>query len=168
MRNESHSFGYSNVFKPSGLFQLNIDWFEYQKKSNWSIWRKENLFGYYDKEQISSSLSIDYFIGSNQEFRIKGKIYGIKAKDPRSYRVTSSGYMNAASDDMNAFQLSETAFQIRYKYEFSPLSNLYVVYSRGGKLTKAFNQQDDFQDIYSDAWTNETLDKFIIKLRLKF
>ena len=37
-----------------------------------------------------------------------------------------------------------------------------------GKLTKAFNQQDDFQDIYSDAWTNETLDKFIIKLRLKF
>ena len=168
LRNESHSFGYSNVFKPSGLFQLNIDWFEYQKKSNWSIWRKENLFGYYDKEQISSSLSIDYFIGSNQEFRIKGKIYGIKAQNPRSYRVSSSGYMNAASDNMNAFQLSETAFQIRYKYEFSPLSNLYVVYSRGGKLTKAFNQQDDFKDIYSDAWTNETLDKFIIKLRLKF
>ena len=76
--------------------------------------------------------------------------------------------MNAASDNMNAFQLSETAFQIRYKYEFSPLSNLYVVYSRGGKLTKAFNQQDDFKDIYSDAGTNQTLDKFIIKLRLKF
>ena len=49
-----------------------------------------------------------------------------KAQNPRSYRVSSSGYMNAASDNMNAFQLSETAFQIRYKYEFSPLSNLYV------------------------------------------
>ena len=168
LRNESASLGYTNIFKPSELFQLNISWFEYQKKSNWSIWRKENLFGYYDKEQLSSSLSIDYFIGSNQEFRIKGKIYGIKAKNPRSYRVSSSGYMNAAIDTVNPFQLSETAFQVRYKYEFSPLSNLYVVYTRGGKLVKAFSQTDGFADLYSDAWTNETLDKFIVKLRLKF
>ena len=168
LRNESYSVGYSNIFKPSGLFKLNIGWFDYQKKSNWSIWRKENLFGYYDKEQISSSLSLDYFISSNQEFRIKGKIYAIKAKNPRSYRVSSNGYMNAAIDNTNAFQLSETAFQIRYKYEFSPLSNLYVVYTRGGKLTNLFDQTDNFKDIYSDAWTNETLDKFIVKLRLKF
>ena len=76
--------------------------------------------------------------------------------------------MNASIDNTNAFQLSETAFQVRYKYEFSPLSNLYVVYTRGGKLTNLFNQTDNFEDIYSDAWTNETLDKFIIKLRLKF
>ena len=168
LRNESTSFGYTNIFKPSELIQLNMGWFEYRKQSNWSIWSKENLFGYYDKEQLSSSLSLDYFIGSNQEFRIKGKIYGIKAQNPRSYRVSPSGYMNDASDNMNAFQLSETAFQIRYKYEFSPLSNLYVVYTKGGKSTKRFDQSDNFQDIYSDAWTNESLDKFIIKLRLKF
>ena len=168
LRNETFSFKYSNTIKPSNSIQLNIDWFEYETKSNWSIWREDNLFGYYDKEQLSSSLSLDLFRGNNQEFRIKGKIYGIKGKNPRSYRVSPNGYMNSSPDNINSFQLSETAFQIRYKYEFAPLSNLYVVYTRGGKLTKSFNQQDDFQDIYSDAWTNETLDKFIIKLRLKF
>ena len=76
--------------------------------------------------------------------------------------------MSSSNINVNDFQLSEIAFQIRYKYEFSPLSNLYIVYTRGGKQAKGFNQQDDFQDIYSDAWTNETLDKFIVKLRLKF
>ena len=35
-----------------------------------------------------------------------------------TYRVSSSGYMNAAIDTVNPFQLSETAFQVRYKYEF--------------------------------------------------
>ena len=76
--------------------------------------------------------------------------------------------MNSSLDNVNSFQLSETAFQVRYKYEFAPLSNLYIVYTRGGKLTNPFNQEDNFKDIYSDAWTNETLDKFIVKLRLKF
>ena len=76
--------------------------------------------------------------------------------------------MNASTDNMEAFQLSETAFQIRYKYEFSPLSNLYVVYTRGGKLSSTFNQKDNFSDLYTGAWTNQTLDKFIIKMRLKF
>ena len=168
LRNESFTVAYSNVFKPSSNVQLNIEWFEYQTRSNWSIWRENNLFGYFDKEQISSSLSLDIFRGNNQEFRIKGKIYGIKAKNPRSYRVSSNGYMNASTDNMEAFQLSETAFQIRYKYEFSPLSNLYVVYTRGGKLSSTFNQKDNFSDLYSGAWTNQTLDKFIIKMRLKF
>jgi hypothetical protein len=168
LRNESFTVAYSNVFKPSSTVQLNIEWFEYQTRSNWSIWRENNLFGYFDKEQISSSLSLDIFRGNNQEFRIKGKIYGIKAKNPRSYRVSSNGYMNASTDNMEAFQLSETAFQIRYKYEFSPLSNLYVVYTRGGKLSSTFNQNDNFSDLYSGAWTNQTLDKFIVKMRLKF
>ena len=168
LRNESFSIKYSNVIKPSDSMQLNIDWFEYETKSNWSIWREDNLFGYYDKEQLSSSLSLDLFRGNNQEFRIKGKIYGIKGQNPRSYRVSSNGYMNSSLDNVNSFQLSETAFQVRYKYEFAPLSNLYIVYTRGGKLTNPFNQEDNFKDIYSDAWTNETLDKFIVKLRLNF
>jgi len=168
LRNETFSIKYSNVIKPSDSMQLNIAWFEYETKSNWSIWREDNLFGYYDKEQLSSSLSLDLFRGNNQEFRIKGKIYGIKGQNPRSYRVSSNGYMNSSLDNVNSFQISETAFQVRYKYEFAPLSNLYIVYTRGGKLTIPFNQEDNFKDIYSDAWTNETLDKFIVKLRLKF
>lgn len=168
LRSERTSFGFSNVFKPYESMQLNIGWFDYQKQSNWNVWSKESLFGYYDKEFISSNFSIDYFIGSNQEFRIKSKIYGLKAQNPRAYRVNLHGLMNEASDSINAFQLSETAFQIRYKYEFSPLSNFYVVYTRGGKITNPFTQEDNFYDIYSNAWTNQTLDKFIVKIRLKF
>ena len=74
--------------------------------------------------------------------------------------------MTAAVDDLNEFQLSEVAFQVRYKYEFSPLSNLYVVYTRGGKSSGALN--DSFGNLYSNAWNEQTTDKFIVKIRYKF
>ena len=115
---------------------------------------------------FSSGINIDWFPGNNQEFRLKAFIYGIKANNARSYRVNQNGYMTSSTDVVNAFQLSETAFQIRYKYEFSPLSNLYVVYTRGGKSSGLLS--NSFERLYANAWNEQTLDKFIVKIRYKF
>ena len=117
---------------------------------------------------VSSGVTVDLFIGNRQEFKIKGTIYGLTGENSRAYRVSNSGYMESSSDSLNDFQLSETALQMRYKYEFSPLSNLYVVYTRAGKLSNILNSADSLIDIYSDAWTYQTLDKFIVKIRYKF
>ena len=108
---------------------------------------------------------MDWFIGDRQEIRLKGKIYGIKANQARAYRADSSGYLNASNDSLDPFELSETAFQVRYKYQFAPLSDLYVVYTRGGKYN--FSRENSFEKIYSGAWSNQNLDKFIVKLRYK-
>ena len=61
------------------------------------------------------------------------------------YRANSSGYLNISNDTLNSFELSETAFQVRYKYQFAPLSDLYVVYTRGGKYS--FNRENSFGKI---------------------
>ena len=114
---------------------------------------------------ISSGLNLDWFIGDRQEIRVKGKIYGIKGKRPRPYRVNKYGYLGSSEDEINSLELSETAFQIRYKYQFAPLSDLYIVYTRGGKYANL--QANQFEKIYSGAWSNQNLDKFIIKLRYK-
>jgi len=166
LRNDDFSLGLGLILTTSSEFRVSLDFFEYMKETDWSVWQKDNLFGYYEKEMISSGINLDWFFGNNQEFRLKAYIYGLKANNPRAYRVDSSGYMASAEDTINAFQLSETAFQIRYKYEFSPLSNLYVVYTRGGKSSGALRQS--FDGLYSNAWNEQTLDKFIVKIRYKF
>ena len=166
LRNDDFSLGLGLILTTSSEFRVSLDFFEYMKETDWSVWQKDNLFGYYEKEMISSGINLDWFFGNNQEFRLKAYIYGLKANNPRAYRVDSSGYMASSEDTINAFQLSETAFQIRYKYEFSPLSNLYVVYTRGGKSSGALRQS--FDGLYSNAWNEQTLDKFIVKIRYKF
>ena len=165
LREEGHTLGYSFSVKFSENLKIFVSPIEYQRQSNWSIWKKENLFAYYDKEMISSGLNIDWFIGDRQEIRVKGKIYGIKGKRPRPYRVNVNGYLGSSEDEINSLELSETAFQVRYKYQFAPLSDLYIVYTRGGKYANL--QTNQFEKIYSGAWSNQNLDKFIIKLRYK-
>ena len=165
LRSEGHTIGYGILMKISENLKIFLSPIEYQTQSNWSVWRADNLFGYYDKEMISSGINLDWFIGDRQEIRLKGKIYGIKANQARAYRADSSGYLNASNDSLDPFELSETAFQVRYKYQFAPLSDLYVVYTRGGKYN--FSRENSFEKIYSGAWSNQNLDKFIVKLRYK-
>ncbi len=165
LREEGHTLGYSFSVKFSENLKIFVSPIEYQRQSNWNIWKRENLFAYFDKEMISSGLNIDWFIGDRQEIRVKGKIYGIKGKRPRPYRVNVNGYLGSSEDEINSLELSETAFQVRYKYQFAPLSDLYVVYTRGGKYANL--QTNQFEKIYSGAWSNQNLDKFIIKLRYK-
>ena len=165
LRSEGHTIGYGILMKISENLKIFLSPIEYQTQSNWSVWRTDNLFGYYDKEMISSGINLDWFIGDRQEIRLKGKIYGIKANQARAYRADSSGYLNASNDSLDPFELSETAFQVRYKYQFAPLSDLYVVYTSGGKYN--FSRENSFEKIYSGAWSNQNLDKFIVKLRYK-
>jgi len=166
LQNESVNFGLGLILTTSSQFRASLDFFEYQKENNWEVWQRENFFGYFDKEMVSSGINLDWFPGNNQEFRLKAFIYGIKAKNARAFRVNQNGYMSSSSDAINSFQVSETAFQIRYKYELSPLSNLYVVYTRGGKSSGLL--KDSFDGLYSNAWNEQTLDKFIVKIRYKF
>jgi hypothetical protein len=38
----------------------------------------------------------------------------------------------ASNDPIDDFSVRQLGFQIRYRYELAPLSDLYVVYGRGG------------------------------------
>ena len=166
LQNETVNFGFGLILTTSSQFRASLDFFEYQKENNWEVWQRENFFGYFDKEMVSSGINLDWFPGNNQEFRLKAFIYGIKANNAKPFRVNQNGYMSLSSDAINPFQVSETAFQIRYKYELSPLSNIYVVYTRGGKSSGLL--EDSFDGLYSNAWNEQTLDKFIVKIRYKF
>ena len=50
----------------------------------------------------------------------------------QAYRVDPTGNALASDEPIDDFSVRTLGFQIRYRYEFAPLSYLYVVYGRGG------------------------------------
>ena len=50
----------------------------------------------------------------------------------RPLQTVNYGASPTGNDVVQPFSLRNMGFQVRYRYELAPLSNLYVVYGRGG------------------------------------
>jgi hypothetical protein len=57
-------------------------------------------------------------------------------------------------------------FQARYRWEIAPLSDLFVVYTRGSNLPGS--QFDDYGNLLLDAWDQPIVDTIAVKLRYRF
>jgi hypothetical protein len=133
---------------------------------DWLLWR-ENLLGTYRMRQIELSGGLQWLVGSRHELRIKLETIALNAKSKMAWRVAPNGTPEPAADDIPDFELSNLGFQIRYRYELAPLSNIYVVYSRGGF---AFDENGDrpVNGLLGDAFSLRDSEQFLIKLSYRF
>ena len=69
----------------------------------------------------------------------------------------------AESDD---FTISRLTMQFRYRWEIGPLSDLFIVYTRGSNVDNEIT--DDFGMMFQDAISNPIIDLAVIKLRYRF
>jgi hypothetical protein len=63
------------------------------------------------------------------------------------------------------FALSRLTSQLRYRWEIGPLSDLFVVYTRGSNLPGRVD--DSFDDLFDDALREPVIDVFVVKLRYR-
>ena len=70
---------------------------------------------------------------------------------------------DAEPDD---FVISRMTFQARYRWEIAPLSDLFVVYTRGANLPR--NSFFTFQDLFEQSWNKRIVEQVAIKLRYRF
>ena len=167
-RGEGWGFNIGANIKPSNDLDLNLALIRYDEYENWVKYEFDNVFGYYKKKKLSSSLSLGWIKDNIHELRIKAQFYSLTADDPDPYYVSSDGKMINYDGSLNPFELSQVAFQIRYRYELSPLSNFYAVYTRGGYYFDDDKDLKSFGDLYSTGWDTTYSDQFILKLRYKF
>ena len=64
------------------------------------------------------------------------------------------------------FVISRLTFQARYRWQIAPLSDLFVVYTRGSNLPG--NSFYTFQDLLEQGWNDRIVASFAIKLRYRF
>ena len=141
--------------------------YSHEKEANWLNWIQDNLLGAYEKTQRNTNFSIKYFKGNQHELRVKTQLVAFTAKDPHAYLGSIDGKLNEVSTYLTPFSLGQLAFQVRYRYEIMPLAYLYAVYTRGGKIYEA-DEEDDLGTLYKRPWEEPTKDNFTLKVRYRF
>ncbi len=152
-------------------FRLNL---VYRNRDGWLLWDDETTFGAYAADQFTPNLRANVLISNTQDFRVILQWVAIKAETQRVLGLNQNGDLvrDETIDPRDLdFAISNIAVQARYRYEFSPLSELYVVYSLGG----VYDEDDDgrsglpsLSSLWSDSFSNKTADQFLMKLRYRF
>jgi hypothetical protein len=114
---------------------------------------------------------MDLFFTARQQLRWTLQWAGIDADEYKFYQVPAADgdliEMNKGSGEpSDDFTISRLTTQLRYRWEIAPLSDLFVVYTRGGNLPS--RSDDGFGDLFHDALTDPIIDLFVIKLRYRF
>ena len=153
-------------YNPSEFLTFSL-FHKHVKEEKWLNWIDSNLLATYDRKQRTSILGLEWYSGSSHELRIKGQFVAFTGRNPIPFYANINGNLSQTDLVLPAITISELAFQVRYRYEFMPLAYLYVVYSKGGRIS-ADDDEDSLGELYQRPWNNPSDENFTIKLRYRF
>jgi len=142
---------------------------------SWSLWSttaedkliwQNNSLNRYSYRSLNNGIDFDATIANNQELRVRFEWVAYQGKDGVMTSYDASGTLNNTTNKAEDFSRSTTRFQVRYRYEISPLSNIYLVYSRGGSSIDLDNENN--WQTFNEGWDNRTADNFVAKIRYRF
>ena len=163
----SSDFGFT--YTPNDRFAVDLD-LRFKKRDGWLLHRTGAAFTTYAAEDFQPRLAVDYFITARQQLRLTVQWAGIKAEAQEYWQVpVSEGELNSrAAPVLNEdFTLSRLTAQFRYRWEIGPLSDLFVVYTRGSRLGGT-DLDDSFGRLFNDALDQPVVDFLVVKLRYRF
>jgi Domain of unknown function (DUF5916) len=141
--------------------------FEYGQTDGWVIWTEGSELGGYRRNQLEAAFEANWFPAPRHELRVKFQWIGLDAAGRAAYTVADGPDPVLLPEPADDFSLSQLGLQIRYRYELAPLSDLYIVYGRGGEYF-ADGASPGMRDLWSESLGNTTADRFFIKLRYRF
>jgi hypothetical protein len=164
-----HRIGYAATFEPtyfvSDAFSL-FSGVTYQFNPDWLVWQHDNLLGSFDSHQILLDAGVNWNIGNRQELRVKLQALGLDARLLGAYRVNGDMRAVPVDDPVADFSVRNLGFQIRYRYELAPLSDLYVVYGRGGYALDP--RYDDARSQFRRSFDLRNSEQLLVKLAYRF
>jgi hypothetical protein len=125
-----------------------------------------DLLGTYRANLLQLNGGMQWNINARQELRIKMETIALDAHAVQGWQLAADGEPQRVADGLNDFSLRNLGFQIRYRYELAPLSNLYIAYVRGG-----FGFQDEGQGVgglLGDAFSLRDDEQLFVKLNYRF
>ena len=158
------------TFTPVSEFSLDYD-FRYGSNEAQLIHVGDGLFETYETEEVQHILSTDLFLNARQQFRFTFHWIGIKG-DVNGFYQLPIGVAplvvrpQPAADFGEVFPISRLTAQIRYRWEIAPLSDLFVVYTRGSNLY--LDVFEDFETLMDRAINEPVVDVLVVKLRYRF
>jgi hypothetical protein len=132
---------------------------------DWLIWDHDNLIGSFREHQTNFDLGFNWIMTNRHELRLKLQAIALSADLQQAYRV-ENGSAVPTSDPVDDFSVETLGVQLRYRYEFKPLSYLYVVYARGGYQYDPTS--DDTGSLVRDSFSLRDDEQFFVKFSYRF
>ncbi len=162
--------GFSAHIHPSYYFtdKYNVSLGIYYTDTNdWLNWKQDDIVGSYHRKQLRNILDFNANFSQKQELRLRFQWIAVSAEAKKQLLLNDQGGLSQTDlMEVNDFSISNTALQIRYRYEIAPLSNLYVVYTRAGNAS--FDNDLGIVNLFDSGINQINGDNFLVKVRFKF
>ena len=132
---------------------------------DWVIWDHDNLVGSFREHQTNFDLGFNWIMTNRHELRLKLQAIAVSADLEQAYRV-ENGQPIPSNDPVADFTVENLGVQLRYRFEFKPLSYLYVVYARGGYQFEPTS--DDTGSLIHDSFSLRDDEQFFVKFSYRF
>lgn len=157
------------VWRPNDRFSADLS-LEYTDREALLIHQGDGNYTSFESHQWSPKLEMNYFISARQQFRFTAQWIALKSYEDRFWQVNpySLDFLQPVENPDTTpddFVISRLTFQARYRWEIAPLSDLFIVYTRGSNLPA--NSFETFQDLLERSWNDSIVDTIAIKLRYR-
>ena len=155
------------VWRPNDRFSFDLS-LNYTDQEALLVHQGEGNYTSFEAHQWAPKLDSNYFISARQQFRVTLQWNSLKAFEDRFWQVNPHRLERLKpvanpDNEPDDFVISRLTFQARYRWQIAPLSDLFIVYTRGSNLPS--NSFYTFQDLLEQGWNDRLVDSFAIKLR---
>ncbi len=160
-------------WQPSDRFSVDLET-EYLDRDGWLLHQQDTLMATFAAEQWQPRVAVNYFLTARQQLRLSLQWVGIRAREEDFYRVPDEPGDLVPIDKPEGpgfrpsydFSVSRFSFQARYRWEFAPLSDVFLVYTRQADQGALLNDES-FGDIFQSAWDQPLQDVLVFKVRYR-
>lgn len=141
---------------------------KYQVREGWLLHSVDRFMTAFDAEEWQPELKMDFFLSARQELRLKLQWVGIKAFEDRYYEIPEvPGDLQEIEKPTEAsedFSISSMNFQVRYRWQVAPLSDVFLVYTKNG-----YDQttNESFGRMFQTAWEDPLGEQLVLKVRYR-
>jgi hypothetical protein len=163
----AHQFDFEPTFYASERLTLSAElsytWFD-----EWLLWDfRSHQLATYETDLIDANLTFEWYPRSRHEVRMKLHWAAVKSDALQGYDLAPNCGLINSTTPVDDFSTSDIAAQIRYRYRIAPLSDFYLVYTRGGFWGEDENREGMI-DLLNNSWNNVSSEGVLAKVSYRF
>ncbi|MDX1489987.1 MAG: DUF5916 domain-containing protein [Pseudohongiellaceae bacterium] len=159
------------VWRPRDNISFEAD-VSYNNRNGWLLHQQNQDFTTFNADQWRMDFSFEYFLTARQQLSMALQWVGIEASEDEFYNLPS--HLPTKNRDLvqvakpagpsDDFGLSQLNFQLRYRWQIAPLSDLFIVYTKGDSRRTAFLE---FDELFENSWDEPLGSELVVKLRYR-
>jgi len=136
---------------------------------DWLIGNSQGELTSYQRIYDQFSFKMIWSMFEDQELSIKGQWYSIEAENGKSVTVANTKIQGSSSPEQEPnFKQSQLTLQLRYRYRFAPLSDVYLVYARNGSYFEEGKQFTRHGEVIKNQFESPDVDLIMFKVRYMY